>query len=134
MRLRKDIREETKKLNTYEDYDKYKKNKMEEDNTEYSLEDCLREFERTEKLEVGNEWRCPKCKDFKLAYKSMSLYKTPKILILHLKRFKAKSSYAKSKIGSLIKFPSELSLDGYVINKTLPEAYFKGETPNVNTK
>lgn len=55
----------------------------------------------------------------------MSLYKTPKVLIVHLKRFKQKSSYYKSKIGSLVKFPLELNLDGYVINKTLPEAYFK---------
>ena len=57
----------------------------------------------------------------------MSLYKTPKNLIIHLKRFKQKSAYQKSKIGSLVNFPLELNLDGYVINRTLPEAYFKGK-------
>lgn len=50
----------------------------------------------------------------------MSLYKTPKILILHLKRFKQKSTYSKSKLNSLVNFPFDLDLDGYVINKTLP--------------
>lgn len=55
----------------------------------------------------------------------MSLYKTPQVLIIHLKRFKQKSSYTKSKLTSLIKFPMELDLDGFVINKTLPEAYFR---------
>lgn len=64
----------------------------------------------------------------------MSLYKTPKILVLHLKRFKQKLSYYKSKISSLVKFPLELNLDGFVINKTLPQAYFKLQNPDVNTR
>ena len=122
-------------MNTYEDCEKGKKVKgYDEDNAEYAIEECFREFEKTEKLEVGNEWRCPKCKDFKQAYKSMSLYKTPKILVLHLKRFKQKSTFLKSKIGALVRCPKELDLDGFVINKTLPEAYFAGLGGDVNAK
>ena len=64
----------------------------------------------------------------------MSLYKTPRILILHLKRFKQKSNFSKSKISSLVKYPKRLNLNDYVLNKTLPEAYFWKENPKVNTK
>lgn len=80
----------------------------EESVEEVSLADCLKEFEKTETLEPGNEWRCPKCKDFKLAFKSMSLYKTPKFLIIQLKRFKQKNSYQKSKLNTLVQYPFNL--------------------------
>lgn len=57
----------------------------------------------------------------------MVIYKTPKILIIHLKRFKQKSDkwYAtKSKMGCLIDFPHELNMENFTTSKTLPEAYF----------
>lgn len=38
VRLKKDLKDELKKLNTFEDYEKYKKSKYEdEDNSEYNL-------------------------------------------------------------------------------------------------
>ena len=41
------MKDELKKLNTYEDHDKYSKKKDDEDDAEYNLTDCLREFEKT---------------------------------------------------------------------------------------
>jgi ubiquitin carboxyl-terminal hydrolase 4/11/15 len=80
-----------------------------------------------EKLDEGNEWYCPKCKQHKLAAKQMYIYKTPKVLIIHLKRFKQKADKwfaSKAKMGCLVKFPHELDVEKFVISKTLPEAYF----------
>jgi ubiquitin C-terminal hydrolase len=57
----------------------------------------------------------------------MYIYKTPKILIIHLKRFKQKADRwfaSKAKMGCMVKFPLELDMNNYVLSKTLPEAYF----------
>jgi len=53
------------------------------------LYDCLDGFVKCEKLGVGNEWYCSGCSKHVLATKQMQIYKTPKILIVHIKRFKA---------------------------------------------
>lgn len=37
----------------------------------------------------------------------MEIYKTPKILIFHLKRFKNSNKFFKSKLDTLINFPIE---------------------------
>jgi ubiquitin C-terminal hydrolase len=50
----------------------------------------------------------------------MSLYKTSKYLIIHLKRFKQKSANTKVKIVKMIDFPMILDLNKYLINKKLP--------------
>ena len=39
-------------------------------------------------LDEDNAWYCRKCKEHKLARKTLQIYKTPKILIVHFKRFK----------------------------------------------
>jgi ubiquitin carboxyl-terminal hydrolase 4/11 len=51
----------------------------------------------SEQLEAGNEWFCSNCKEHKLANKEMSIYRAPKVLILHLKRFKQKGLIRKEK-------------------------------------
>jgi hypothetical protein len=50
----------------------------------------------------------------------MSLYKTSKYLIVHLKRFKQKSATSKIKIVKYIDFPLKLDLDKYLTNKKPP--------------
>lgn len=114
--------ETLKKFNNYDDADKYKNNDY-NDNRQYSLDQCFTEFEKPEKLQEGNEWYCPKCKEHKLAVKHMEIYKTPKTLIIHLKRFKQKSDRwfaSKSKMGCLIDFPHELDMKNFSISQTLP--------------
>jgi ubiquitin carboxyl-terminal hydrolase 8 len=51
-----------------------------------SLNDCLREFCRAEKLHGDHQWKCPTCKDFRDTEKCMELWSTPPVLIIHLKR------------------------------------------------
>lgn len=53
----------------------------------------------------------------------MFIYKTPKVLVIHLKRFKQKADRwfaTKAKMGCLVKFPLELNIEKYVLTKTLP--------------
>lgn len=55
-----------------------------------TIDDCFNLMEQPETLDENNEWYCPQCKNFVRAKKQLSIYKAPKILILNLKRFKAK--------------------------------------------
>jgi ubiquitin carboxyl-terminal hydrolase 4/11/15 len=85
--------------------------------------DCLRLFEEKEQLEEDNMWYCSNCKDHKQAFKKMDIYKAPKILLIHLKRFKGTGLdfSGKSKILDKIGYPVEgLDLTEHVLNHRLP--------------
>ena len=55
---------------------------------ELTLEACLHEFTKEEELDPDNLWRCPVCKDFRKATKTCQLWKLPRNLIVHFKRFR----------------------------------------------
>lgn len=71
-----------------------------------SLEDCLDEFEKEEILSEEDKWYCPKCKEFCRAAKKFDLWRTPDILIVHLKRFSS-SGHRRDKIDATVDFPIE---------------------------
>ena len=71
-----------------------------------TLEDCLDEFGKEEILSENNAWYCPKCKEFRRASKKFELWKSPDILIIHLKRFSA-SRGLRDKLDVLVDFPVE---------------------------
>ena len=52
-----------------------------------TLQDCIREFCKPERLVGDSQWHCPKCKAFRDAEKTLALWTVPPILIVHLKRF-----------------------------------------------
>jgi len=84
-----------------------------------SLESCLQLFTKSEQLGKGDEWYCPRCKEFHQASKKFSLWKTPQYLIVHLKRFsQGRSAYSgTSKIDSFVQYPLEgLDLSEYIEN------------------
>jgi len=81
-----------------------------------SLDDCLAEFEKEEVLSEQDTWYCPRCKEHRRATKKFDLWKTPDILIVHLKRFSS-SGYRRDKLDVLVDFPVEgLDLTDRVIN------------------
>jgi ubiquitin carboxyl-terminal hydrolase 4/11 len=89
-----------------------------------TIYDCFEFFQSPETLGEDNEWYCNICKKHQRATKQMSLYKAPRILVIHLKRFKGSGSYNKSKITDRIDFPIEdLDLSNYVRDSSLPEDY-----------
>lgn len=78
------------KLKDFDDISKKHKINREPDDGPVDISNCFETLSESEQLEAGNEWYCPSCKEHKLANKEMSIYRAPKILILHLKRFKQK--------------------------------------------
>lgn len=82
-----------------------------------TLEECLDEFERAEVLSEQDMWYCPRCKEHRRASKKFDLWKSPDILVAHLKRFSS-SGYRRDKLDVLVDFPIEnLDLTSRVIEK-----------------
>lgn len=82
-----------------------------------SLDDCLSEFEKDEILSEQDKWYCPRCKEHRRAAKKFDLWKTPDILVVHLKRFSSSQS-RRDKIDIKVDFPIEgLDLSHRVVEK-----------------
>lgn len=82
-----------------------------------TLEECLDEFERAEVLSEQDMWYCPRCKEHRRASKKFDLWKTPDILVAHLKRF-SNSGWRRDKLDVVVDFPIEnLDLISRVIEK-----------------
>lgn len=80
-----------------------------------TLEDCLNEFGKEEILSEMDTWYCPRCKEHRRASKKFELWKTPDILVMHLKRFSSSSS-RRDKLDVRVDFPVEgLDLSSRVI-------------------
>ena len=80
------------------------------DTFQLELTSLLSKFGQKEKLTKGNEWYCPKCKEFQLAEKKLEIFTCPEILIIHLKRFRDRK-----KLHNLIKFPiNGLNMGKYI--------------------
>ncbi|KAI6785739.1 ubiquitin carboxyl-terminal hydrolase 4/11 [Emericellopsis cladophorae] len=82
-----------------------------------TLEECLDEFERAEILSEQDMWYCPRCKEHRRASKKFDLWKSPDILVAHLKRFSS-AGYRRDKLDVRVDFPIEgLDLTSRVIQK-----------------
>ena len=72
--------------------------------------DCFSLFNKTETLDIENQWKCEKCDDYRNATKKLSVWKTPDILTIHLKRFDKKTG----KISTFVDAPlTKLSIKDY---------------------
>ncbi|KAN0095576.1 UCH domain containing protein [Hyaloscypha variabilis] len=80
-----------------------------------TLDDCLNEFGKEEVLSEMDTWYCPRCKEHRRATKKFELWKTPDILVMHLKRFSS-SAFRRDKLDVFVDFPIEgLDLTSRVI-------------------
>lgn len=80
-----------------------------------TLDDCLNEFGKEEILSEMDTWYCPKCKEHQRATKKFELWRTPDILVMHLKRFSS-SALRRDKLDVFVDFPIEgLDLTSRVI-------------------
>ena len=52
-----------------------------------TLYNCLDLFTVKEQLGPDDAWYCPNCKEFVEATKKFDLWKLPRVLVIHLKRF-----------------------------------------------
>ncbi|KAJ5083903.1 hypothetical protein NUU61_008482 [Penicillium alfredii] len=79
------------------------------------LDNCLTEFSKEEILSETDAWYCPRCKEHRQARKKFDLWKTPDILVVHLKRFGAQTRFSRLKLDTKVNFPIEgLDLSGRV--------------------
>ena len=88
---------------------------------EITLYDCLGNFSVEEELDERNKWDCPKCKKLVKAIKRIAIYRLPKILTIHIKRFKEKHSCcwccSNRKLEEPINYPIiGLDLKDYVLS------------------
>lgn len=80
-----------------------------------SLDDCMKQFTKAEKLSQTDMWRCPHCKEEKQAEKKMEVWSVPQMLVIQLKRF-SYNSYSRSKLTTMVDFPLEgLDMTKYVL-------------------
>ncbi|KAG5437274.1 hypothetical protein PCANB_001067 [Pneumocystis canis] len=68
------------------------------------LNDCLDLFAKKEQLGEDDLWYCPNCKEHRRATKQLEIWKSPDILVIHLKRFSS-SRNLRDKIDVLVDFP-----------------------------
>lgn len=95
--------------------DAKRKARMQRRKNGITLDDCLDEFGKEEVLSEADTWYCPRCKEHRRATKKFELWKTPDILVMHLKRF---SSHAlrRDKLDVFVDFPIDgLDLTSRVI-------------------
>jgi ubiquitin carboxyl-terminal hydrolase 4/11/15 len=82
-----------------------------------TLDDCLNEFGKEETLTENNAWYCPKCKEHRQAQKKFELWRTPDILVMHLKRFSSNRNF-RDKLDLPVVFPLEgLDLQDRVLSQ-----------------
>lgn len=83
-----------------------------------SLYSCLEAFLREEPLvSEPDMWKCPQCEERRQASKKLDLWRLPKVLVIHLKRFSYNRSI-KHKLDTFVNFPIyDLDLTKYIANK-----------------
>ena len=82
-----------------------------------TLEDCLKEYGKSETLSEQNAWYCPRCKEHRRADKRFELWKAPDILVMHLKRFSSTRNF-RDKLEVRVEYPTEgLDLSEMVMDK-----------------
>ncbi|KAF0852793.1 ubiquitin carboxyl-terminal hydrolase [Andalucia godoyi] len=79
-----------------------------------SIDDCLKEFFGVEDLGGNDKVFCKKCQKPREMEKQLALFRHPKILVLHIKRF-SQSGFTYSKINTDVSFPmSEFDLSRHL--------------------
>lgn len=73
-----------------------------------SLSDCLEKFVESEKM-IDCGYKCEGCKRTVNVEKDLTLYRFPKILVIHLKRF-YHSAMRREKISTSVDFPTTLDM------------------------
>ena len=88
-----------------------------------SVLDCIEKYCQMEQLEETEMWYCNLCEKHVRAWKQFYLYRTPPILIIHLKRFQySATTHRRDKIGLFINFPLKgLDLTQHVTHWTEEE-------------
>lgn len=90
-------------------------------NKEFELKDCLGHLVKEEQLDNDNMYNCEMCGIKNKGYKQTLLWKTPKLLIIHIKRFIVNNSgIITKKLTNKIKYPLyDLDMSEYIHNESI---------------
>jgi hypothetical protein len=83
-----------------------------------TLEQALKHFTEPEVLEKDNAYKCPKCKKPVPARKQFTVYRTPPVLYIQLKRF----TWSGAKIHKNVKYPLDLDLSPFTTENNVLSA------------
>ena len=81
-----------------------------------TLEECLNDYIAEEVLDRNNKMKCNLCNRLNCSKKNTKLWKTPKILIIHIKRFRVNNyGIPTQKLTNMVTYPIEnLDITNYV--------------------
>ncbi|GAA5927369.1 hypothetical protein JCM1841_002219 [Sporobolomyces salmonicolor] len=101
-----------------------------------TLDQCLTEFTKEERLGEDDMWYCSACKEHKQATKKVEIWKAPDVLVFALKRFSS-GRYTRDKIDDLVDFPlegfdMEPFVEGDKVEKRLAERMGGGQAPAIS--
>ena len=83
-----------------------------------SLEQCMERFGEPETLDEQNLWFCSRCKLHVQAQKTLQVWSMPRVVFIHLKRFRSGKYGALLKAEELVEFPlSSLDLSRFALEK-----------------
>eukprot|EP01122_Echinamoeba_exundans_P009149 TRINITY_DN316_c0_g1_i2.p1 TRINITY_DN316_c0_g1~~TRINITY_DN316_c0_g1_i2.p1 ORF type:complete len:508 (-),score=71.62 TRINITY_DN316_c0_g1_i2:117-1640(-) len=83
-----------------------------------TLEHALKHFTEPEVLEKENAYKCPKCKKPVPARKQFTVYRTPPVLYIQLKRF----TWSGAKIHKNVKYPLDLDISPFTTENNVLSA------------
>ena len=90
-----------------------------------SITACLNNFSSNELLHGNDKFQCDRCGGLHEAQKCMLIQSAPKVLALHLKRFKFIESLGRHmKLNHRVVFPSELKLPNLASDASDPDASY----------
>lgn len=90
--------------------------------TSVTLEDCFAAFTATSTVEG---YKCEKCKKTSSSKMQMTLWRIPKLLVIHLKRFSS-NSWRRSKVNTEVRLPrGRLDLSAFASQSTHPSCQEK---------
>jgi ubiquitin C-terminal hydrolase len=79
-----------------------------------TLEKCLEKFTSEEVLDGDNMVKCDRCNKPRKSIKQLSIFRYPKILVVHIKRFRF-NNFSREKLSTDVHFPmTGLDLCGYL--------------------
>jgi len=80
-----------------------------------SIYECLNLFNEEGQLAESDSWYCGDCKAHVQAFKQFSIWRAPKILVIHLKRFSYRGRSFRERLDHLIDFPfKDLEMGPYI--------------------
>lgn len=86
-----------------------------------TLIDCIKAFHESEILDSDNPWYCPSCNSNQRANKTLSIWKSPKTLMVYLKRFLFHEMQPQ-KVDDTVTFPIDTLDMGQFMRKKVRKA------------